>query len=155
MITECNIVRGLLRESFSPTMLNQTNAGKNVLLLFSFMDALWINDFSLNMTDKGYAVLWDDHESWVNDRKSFLENIVETCGTIMFIITKQSIKQSWLKDEYKYLQSISHTGTHKIVSIQADDVRIPADLGNAFDLRDQFSNEYYRTIEKLTEYMND
>lgn len=154
IITECNLIRGLLRERFSPAAVDSANAGKNVLLLFSFMDALWVNDFSMGLEEKGYNVIWDDHESWQADRGAFLKNSLDICYHFILVASIHSIKDSWLKEEHSYLKSNCNSGSHQIICVKADDAHVPASMEEVYDLQDQFSEDYNRNLDSMTETMD-
>lgn len=151
IITECNIIRGLLRERFSPALLQKRNARENVLMFCSFFDVVWLNDFALSWEEKGFHVAWDDHETWFADRAGCLKDILDNCSTFIFVVSKHSSKEPWLKEEYHYLKSIINAGTHRIFCVKADDAPAPAYIDGAVDLHSQFSDEYYRQIAMLIE----
>ncbi len=153
LITECNIIRGLLRERFSIALLNGEQADKNTILLFSFMDALWVNDFSLGLVEKGYDVAWNDHEESMADCKWIFKDYLVRCGTFIFIATGNSIRQSWFMDDFRYFKGLAGSGPHRIICVKADESRVPESIGTAFDLRNQFSDIYYKNFEALIDSM--
>ena len=156
IITECNIIRALLRERFSPMLLNSSNAQKNTLLLSSFKDSIWINDFAVELEERGFNVALDDHETWAVDKRNFLKDSLGICYTFIFVASKNSIRSAWLKDELCNLRSYANTGSHKIICVRIDDVRIPSYIGQTYDFSSQqFSDKYNHIFSELAEFLHE
>lgn len=151
LITECNIVRGLSRETFSPALLDPWDAQNNVLLLACFKDAIWVNDFALGLEERRFTVALDDHETWSANRMDLFRASLDACRTYIFVLSKHAQSCGWFKEEFLTMQRVANTPAHNVVCVKADDVRTPAYVGMAYDLSDQFSAQYDRNFERLVE----
>lgn len=149
LITECNLIHALLREAFSLQHLSSLHREQNVLLHFSFLDMLWAQDVSLNLEEAGFHIAWNDHEVWYPEENQS-NRFVEICGAHILVSSKNTVHETWLhEDALKLVQTISADGV-KIFYVKSDAAPVPSNLKDYYDLQNPMSDEYYRSLQRLT-----
>lgn len=149
LITECNLVHALLREAFGLQHLSAVHRDQNVLLHFSFIDMLWAQDTSLCLEEAGLHVAWNDHEIWYPE-ESISDRSAEVCRAQIFVLSKHSIRESWMKRGVLALEQNLSDDEIKLLYVRADAVQVPAHVKECFNLQNPMSDEYYRALQLLT-----
>lgn len=155
LITECNLVRGLLRARFRPAGQVGERIGNGVMLLFSPLDIVWANDFSLGLSEKGFQVMWDDHEDWTGDKEDTLYEWAKRYPVFILVASKNSARRPWLKMEYRCLCSAVRETSGKVFAAAIDDAGKKLRFENVFDLSGQFSDAYYQAFDALIEAISE
>lgn len=142
IINECNLIRNLLKELYSPN-LTIDNQKKNILLLSSFKDIEYAYDFSLDLESCNYNIFLYDHELKKEIDYSLYKNI-------LLIVSDNSLNDGWILKDYQNIKEKIDNELTNIISIHIDNSKVPNYLNNNYDLKELFSEEYEENFYKLT-----
>lgn len=149
LITECNLIRALLREAFGLQHLNPMDRDQNVLLHFSFLDALWAQDVSLSLEEAGLHVAWNDHELW-DPEENLCDRGTGVCRAHIFALSRHTIRESWLNQGVFARKQGLADDEIRLLHVKADAMQVPPFVKEYFDLQNPMSDEYYRALQLLT-----
>lgn len=147
LITECDLVRNLLREYFHISNLNNEEKQKNIIIFSSFKDTLWCNDFVLDLLNKKFNVGIINHELWNND--NLVEKALEKSNNFIFILSKNSKDENWFKTEYEHLKRIINKKVVNLICVKSDTSSLPSYIEDYYDLKEVFNDTYNETFSKM------
>lgn len=147
LITECNIVRGLLNEYISLKYLSKMKFVNNIIILMSFQDILWCNDFVLDLEMKKFFVAAIHHEVFYYEHD--LDMALQLCSNFIFILSNYSTDSNWLASDYQYIKSRIDSSKQRIHFVRMDETPAPSYAKNFFGLGKQYTQEYDNELGRL------
>ena len=150
LITECNIVRGLLNEYLGFQHLNKMQFANNIALFMPFQDVLWCNDFILDLEIKKFSVAALNHEVLLDNHETYLDEAMQLCGNLIFVLSLEACKSNWLTSDYKYIKNRMDTGKQKIHFVKITDTPIPSYAKDFYNLGKQYTQQYDIEFNRLT-----
>lgn len=150
LITECNIVRGLLNEYSGLKYLNKMQFANNIVLLTSFQDILWCNDFVLDLEVKKFFTASVNHEIIFDNHEKYLDEAMQICSNFIFVLSHHSCKSDWLTSDYKYMKNRIDSSKQKIHFVRINETPAPSYVKDFYELGKQYTEQYDTNFNRLT-----
>lgn len=149
LISECNLIRGLLREFFSVHTLKVGTKESNIVLFCSFRDTIWTNELALDLEMKGFSVAICSHELNKETPEGTLDFILKTADHYLFI-DHEEMMDTVTHFEQTYLEENKETVYQTLSSIVKNKKDDDPQHG-VYYFGEPFSPDYEQSLDKLTQ----
>jgi len=147
LMCEFNLICSLFMHMINNKCLSGENNNRNVFVFYSFLDNNFMYEFAADLEYKKFNVSAESHEI-TGEAMPYMNFILASYENIIFIISKNSIKEQWLKNEYVYCKNrLDIKQQDKIKFVQIDNSAIPEFITKSYDL----SKNYLKALDDLAE----
>jgi hypothetical protein len=153
LISECNLIRGLMSMRFDAEYARIDQQDTNMLLLIDFRDTMLCNELLLDLEERNQHVYVISHEDRRNDISALLKVVAPRFASFIFVVSKNANASDWLKEEFYDLTGRIDTERQHICCAAIDDTDMPAFLTTQhrlfFSQPDLYRTEFSRMLETL------